>query len=194
MIRLSARHLDWVLGFGTEVWWSRFAQPSLHAWTEDQLLRLQELVKEKTDTEAKALACYGLLPRDTDQILLRLVTWYPVSSVTIDFLQWLIERLRDEGKKALLLVWNNASWHISKQMRNWLKEHNRRARRTGCVRIVVCQLPTKSPWLNPIVPYLVHGKRAIVEPDRALSKQEVMQRVCDYYGCDPVEPLAQHPS
>lgn len=194
MIRLSERHPDWVLGFGDEVWWSRFAQPCLHSWTEDQPLRLQELVKEKTDTEAKALACYGLLRRDTNEILLRFVTGRPVSSVTIAFLQWLIERLREEGKKALLLVWDNASWHISKQVRNWLKEHNCQARRTGDVRIVVCQLPTKSPWLNPIEPHWVHGKRAIVEPDRVLSKQEVMQRVSDYYGCNLTEPLAQHPS
>jgi len=41
------------------------------------------------------------------------------------------------------------------------------------VRIVVCQLPTKNPWLNPVEPYWDHGKRAIVEPDRILSKQEV---------------------
>jgi hypothetical protein len=166
----------------------------LKAWAEQEPLRLQELVKEKTDTEAKALACYGLLRRDTNRILLRFVIGRPVSSVTIAFLQWLIERLREEGKKALLLVWDNASWHISKQVRNWLKEHNRQARRTGDVRIVVCRLPTKSPWLNPIEPHWVHGKRAIVEPDRVLSKQEVMQRVSDYHGCNLTEPLAQHPS
>jgi hypothetical protein len=57
---------------------------------------------------------------------------------------------------------------------------------------VVCQLPTKSPWLNPIEPHWAHGKRAIVEPYRVLSKQEVMERVCDYYGCELIEPLAQH--
>ena len=41
----------------------------------------------------------------------------------------------------------------------------------------------KSPWLNPIEPKWVHGKRAIVEPDRLLSAQEIMERVYAYYGC-----------
>jgi hypothetical protein len=48
---------------------------------------------------------------------------------------------------------------------------------------VACRLPSKSPWLNPIEPKWVHGKRAIVEPDRLLSAQEVMTRVYAYYGC-----------
>ncbi len=33
LIRLAPTHPDWVLGFLDEVWWSRFAQPSLHAWS-----------------------------------------------------------------------------------------------------------------------------------------------------------------
>ena len=44
-------------------------------------------------------------------------------------------------------------------------------------------LPTKSPWLNPIEPKWVHGKRNIVERDGLLSARQLAQRVCDYYGC-----------
>ena len=51
------------------------------------------------------------------------------------------------------------------------------------VRILVCCLPVKSPWLNPIEPKWVHGQRAIVEPARLLSAQEVADRVCSYHGC-----------
>ena len=51
------------------------------------------------------------------------------------------------------------------------------------VRILACRLPSKSPWLNPIEPKWVHGKRAIVEPDRLLSAREIMERVYTYYGC-----------
>jgi hypothetical protein len=29
----------------------------------------------------------------------------------------------------------------------------------------------------------VHGKRAIVEPARLLSAQEVAERVCTHFGC-----------
>jgi len=47
----------------------------------------------------------------------------------------------------------------------------------------------KAPWLNAIEPKWVHGKRAIVEPDRKLSGDEVKQRACEYYGCKPEPPL-----
>src|SRR4051794_41970498 len=78
----------------------------------------------------------------------------------------------------------NGSWA-------WVQAQDRRAKEAGGVRIVVCRLPSKSPWLNPIEPKWVHGKRAIVEPDRMLTAQEVKERVCLYYGCPQHEPLQQ---
>ena len=68
-------------------------------------------------------------------------------------------------------------------MRQWIKQHNREAKAKGGVRIIVAQLPVKSPWLNPIEPRWVHGKRAIIEPERKLTAQELIERVCAYYGC-----------
>ena len=55
----------------------------------------------------------------------------------------------------------------------------------------MCGLPVKAPWLNPIEPKWLHGKRAIVEPDRKLSADEVKQRVHQHYHCEPHEPIAQ---
>ena len=52
-------------------------------------------------------------------------------------------------------------------------------------------LPVKAPWRNPIEPKWMHGKRAIVEPDRKLTADEVKDRVCSYFGCPPAEPLKQ---
>ncbi len=191
MIRLAESHPDWVLGFQDECWWSRLAQPGLHAWAGAEPLRLLELEAPRDDPDRKALCCYGLFRADTAQMLLRFVDGRPVSQVTVDYLTWLGEQLAREGKKALLLVWDNASWHISRQVRAWLKEHNRRAKREGGVRIVVCQLPSKSPWLNPIEPRWLHGKRAIAEPERLLAAAEVEARVCHYYGCEQHEHLQQ---
>lgn len=191
MIRRAATQPDWVVGFADEVWWSRFAQPRLHTWTAGPPLRLVQQEHTKTDPEPKALACYGLLRADTQQIWLRFVTGRPVSSVTIEFLRWALAQLREEGQRALLLLWDNASWHISQQVRDWVKNYNRQARQTGEVRLIVCQLPTRSPWLNSIEPHWVHGKRAIAEPDRTLNQQEVKERVCQYYGCELLESLAQ---
>lgn len=192
LIRLAASHADWVLGYQDETWWSRLALPALHAWTAaDDRLRLVERAVPKGDTDPKALSCYGLLRADTGRMLLRFVSGRPVSQVTEDYLAWVCERLQAEGKRALLLVWDNAAWHVSKRVRVWIATHNRKARAEGGVRIVACFLPVKSPWLNPIEPKWAHGKKAIVEPEQLLSATEVRTRVCDYYGCEHLEPLTQ---
>jgi hypothetical protein len=88
------------------------------------------------------------------------------------------------------------AFHVSKEVRSWLQQHNRSvlaAERSGKpgVRIIPCWLPVKSPWLNRIEPHWVHGKRAIVEPARLLTAHEVERRVCDYFGCQLVDHLAQ---
>jgi len=180
-----------VLGFPDECWGSRLAQPNVHAWATEQPLRLQELALRKQDTDPKALACYGLLRGDTGGLLLRFVDGRPVRQVTTDYLAWVGAELAREGKRALLLVWDKASWHSSARVRGWIKEHNRAAKRTGGVRILVCQLPSKSPWLNPIEPKWLHGKRALVEPEQVLSAQEIEERACQYYGCSRQEHLQQ---
>jgi DDE superfamily endonuclease len=191
LIRLALAHPDWVLGFQDETWWSRLALPNLHAWAAGEPLRLVEQATDRADPDRKALCCYGLLRTDTDPMLLRFVEGRPVSQVTEDFLAWVCQRLAAEGKKALLLVWDNASWHISQRVRSWIKAHNRQAQRRGGGRLVVCRLPSKSPWRNPIEPKWVHGKRAIVEPERLLTGREVETRVCEYYQCDHEEHLKQ---
>ena len=189
LIALAATHPTWALGWEDEVWWSRLAQPAMHTWAPDvQALRLVEQARPKADPEPKALACYGLLvrqvPKQPEQMLLRFVERRPVSTETTAFLAWCSERLAAQGLTAALLIWDNASWHISYEVRTWLHQHNRRVKQTGQgVRMVACRLPSKSPWLNPIEPKWVHGKRAIVEPDRLLSAREIRERVYTYYGC-----------
>jgi transposase len=191
LIRLAQTHPDWVLGFQDETWWSRLALPALSAWAADRPLRLVQREANKDDPDPKALSCYGLLRGDTGGMLLRFVQGRPVSQVTEEFLAWVCAVLQAEGKKALLLVWDNASWHVSKRVRSWIKAHNRKVKKDGGVRIVVCGLPIKAPWLNPIEPKWAHGKKAIVEPDRKLTAQETKERVCEHYGCALLEPLEQ---
>jgi transposase len=190
-MRLASTQPAWGLGFADEVWWSRLAQPEQHRWSEASALpRLQELARPKADADPKALACYGVLvrasPPQADQMLLRFVAGRPVSAVTIDFLAWCSERLAAQALTALFLLWDNASWHKSQAVRTWLRQHNQHVKATGHgIRIVAFRLPVKSPWLNPIEPKWVHGKRAVAEADRLLSAQELERRVCAYYGCDP---------
>jgi hypothetical protein len=124
-------------------------------------------------------------------MLLRFVDGRPVSAVTIQFLEWLTARLAAEGKKALVMVWDNASWHVSQAVRAWRTAHKRRVKRGGGCRIVVCPLPSKSPWLHRIEPKWVHGKPAIAEPDRKLCADELQHRICAYYECELLDPIAQ---
>lgn len=129
-----------------------------------------------------------MLRTDTNRVLLRFVEGRPISAVSITFLQWVCQQwvcqeLQSEGKQALLLVWEPASWHISQQVKGWVQEHNARAKQAGGIRILSCLLPVKSPWLNPIEPHWVHAKRAIVEPEGKLTAQETRERVCHYFGC-----------
>jgi hypothetical protein len=191
------RHPEWALAFEDEVWWSRLARPALHAWADpDRPLRLVAQAVAKEDPDPKALACSGLLVRSwadgpdappREDVWLRFVDGRPVSGITTRFLDWACRKLAAAGTTALLLVWDNAAWHLSKEVRTWLRDHNRRVRALGGVRIVPCPLPIKSPWLNPIEPKWVHGKRKVVEPARLLPAHELAARVCAAFQC-PYEP------
>lgn len=120
--RLAEQHPEWALGFADETWWSRFAVPGLHAWAEPQRpLRLVEQAVATDDPDPKALAAYGLyLPAD-NEVLLRFVDGRPVSALTTQFLAWCCGNLATRGTAALLLVWDNAGWHISKEVRAWVR-------------------------------------------------------------------------
>jgi len=93
--------------------------------------------------------------------------------------------------RALRLVWDNASWHISHTVRAWIRTHNRQVKQEKKgVRILPCHLPTKSPWLNPIEPKWIHGQRKIVEPARLLTAREIEDRVCEALGCSHEDHLS----
>ena len=180
----------------------------MHSWAGDKPLRLVMHTAERDDPEpsargrsdseagqaaglAGALACYGLWLPARARMLLRFVEGRPVSTVTCAFLAWAAERLAAEGVRVLALIWDNAPWHVSHAVRGWIRHHNRQVKAEGGCRLLVCRLPSKSPWLNPIEPKWVHGKRAVVEPERKLAAAELKQRLCEHYQCPLLQPLAQ---
>jgi hypothetical protein len=192
LIRWARHHPEWLLGFEDEVWWSRLACPTLHAWQDDaHPVRLLEQTVARDDPDPQALACSGLLARcwaeperRTEEMWLRFGDGRPVSAVTIAFLAWCAEQAQAQGKRAVLLVWDNASWHDSQIVRSWLRVHNRQVKATGeGVRLLACYLPIKSPWLNPIEPKWLHGKKRVAEPARLLSADDLADRVCAAFGC-----------
>ncbi len=104
--------------------------------------------------------------------------------MTIQVLAWCCDKLGAAGKDALLLVWDNASWHVSAAVRGWIRTHNRQVKRDRRgVRIISGLLPIKSPWLNPIEPKWVHAKRRVVEADGLLPAWEPADRICASFGC-----------
>jgi hypothetical protein len=192
LIAWASQQPSWAIGFGDEVWWSRFALPRLHARPrEDQPVRLVEQSWRKDDPDSKALACYGVLwqqgdPQEPDrsQAWLRGVPGRPVSAITIQFLEWCCEGLLKQGKTNWLLIWDNASWHKSQTVRTWIRQHNQQVKRTGNgVRILPFLLPKPRPWLNPIEPKWVHAKRNVVELDGLLTARQLAERVCASFGC-----------
>lgn len=192
-------HPDWALGFEDETWWSRFELPAQHAWAEaGHPRRLVEQSVAKDDPDPKALACYGLLlstPADPEglpsQVWLRFVHGRPVSAITTQFLEWCCAKLEAAGKSVLLMVWDNASWHISREVRAWIRTHNQQVKRERHgVRLLSCNLPTKSPWLNAIEPHWIHAKRKVSEADRLLPARELRDRICDHFGCAPEPELS----
>ena len=180
------------MGFEDETWFSRFERPNLHSWVEaGRPTRLIEKAPRKDDPEPKALGCYGMYLPELKETWIRFVDGRPVSAITTQFLGYCCDRLAAAGKEALLLIWDNASWHKSHEVRNWIAAHNCEVKDSGRgVRIVRCLLPTKSPWLNPIEPKWIHGKRKVTEPERLLGAYELADRVCGVFGCPHYEHLS----
>jgi transposase len=192
LITWASQQPAWAIGFADEVWWSRFALPRLSAWQDaEHPVHLVEQSWKKGDPDPKALACYGVLWQegtsdnpDRSQMWLRFVTGRPVSAITTQFLEWCCQRLLKQGKTHWLLIWDNASWHKSQAVRTWIRQHNQLVKQEGKgVRILPFLLPTQSPWLNPIEPKWVHGKRNVVETNGLLTAKQLAERVCAYYGC-----------
>lgn len=169
-----------------ECWFSRFVQPQAHAWAlPDEALRLVQR-QAKRDEPEKALACFGARRQDTEQVYLYFSPGQPNSEHMWVFIIALLELARQEGKRVVVVIWDNASWHISQRIRAWIRAYNRAAKAAGEPRLLVHGLPIKSPWLNPIEPCWVHAKRSVCEPDDDLAPAELRRRLCTHFDTEPL--------
>jgi hypothetical protein len=164
-------------------------------------VRLVEQTVPAADPDPKALAWYGLLARSwqadgqrTEAMWLRFGDGRPVSAVPTAFLSWCAKQAAGLGKRAVLLIWDNAAWHESQIVRTWLREHNRQVKQDGKgARLIVSFLPVKSPWLNPIEPKWLHGKKGVAAPNRLLTAAALIERVCAASDCPHHLHLVQPP-
>lgn len=176
---------DWLLVDQDECWFSRFAQPTTKAWYErDAPVYLMQREPTRGEQE-KALACFGAVRQDTEAMLLSFSDGQPNSLQTWRFVMGLLALARQENKRVLVVIWDNASWHKSKDIRHWIRAYNRAAKASGEPRLIVHRLPTQSPWLNPIEPRWLHAKRAVCEPDGDLTPDELRRRLCEHFDTTP---------
>jgi len=114
---LAATHPEWAVGFCEETWFSRLGRPALHSWSDagEPPVRLIEQSVAKDDPDPKAISCYGLYVPELEKMWVRFVEGRPGSAITTRFLSWCCQELEAAGKKVWVLIWDNASWHISKE-------------------------------------------------------------------------------
>ena len=80
-----------------ECWFSRFAQPTMNAWTADgKSLALLQHDKSKDDPEPKAVACFGALDHESGKVHLRFSNGQPNSTYTLEFWNTCSRWLRKE--------------------------------------------------------------------------------------------------
>jgi hypothetical protein len=124
-----------------------------------------------------------------EETWLRFVDGRPVSAATTEYLAWCRARLQAAGKEALLLVRDNAPWHVSRHVRAWIRAHNRRVQWSGRgVRIIACSLPIKSPWLYPIEMLWRHFRREVTHGELFETMTSLLAAAADFFARYNQEP------
>jgi transposase len=137
---------------------------------------------ERTPTSGeteKALACFGAVRQDTQQ------TYLYFCDHMLLFIIGLLALSRQEDIRVVAMIWDRATWHKSKRLRQWIRTYNLAAKQTGQPRLLTFLLPKKSPWLNPIEPRWVHAKRKTCEPDGELTAFELKRRLAAHFDTEP---------
>ena len=129
-------------------WFARWPYP-FRAWAaKDTPLRVAQRWSEAVDTTA----LYAALNEETQEPFLRWAEGQPNSEETVRFLEALLAHCTTTGLRFVVLFWDKAPWHTSKRTRDWIRAYNRQAKRENHTRVIVCPLPTRSPWLMPLEP------------------------------------------
>jgi len=117
------------------------------AWApKDHPPHVAQRWQEKVDTTA----LYAALDDETQEPFLNWAAGQPNSEETVLFLDALMAHYTAQGRRFLVLFWDRAPWHTSRRTRDWIRDYNRRAKAEGLTRLIVCLLPTRSPWLMPL--------------------------------------------
>lgn len=139
-------------------WFARWPY-RFRAWVaKDVPLRVAQRWSEEVDTTA----LYAALDDESQEAFLRWATGQPDSEETVRFLDALMAHCTQHGLRFIVLIWDKASWHTSKRTQGWIRAYNRRAKEEARTRLLVCQLPTRSPWLMPLEPIFGWTKHQVL--------------------------------
>jgi transposase len=139
-------------------WFSRWPY-RFRAWVaKDTPLRVAQRWSEKVDTTA----LYAALDDESQETFLHWAPGQPDSEETVQFLEALMAHCTETGLRFIVLIWDKASWHTSKRTQGWIRAYNRRAKEEARTRLIVCQLPTRSPWLMPLEPIFGWTKHQVL--------------------------------
>lgn len=115
---------SWLLVDQDECWFSRFAQSSTNAWYEaDAPVYLMQSEPKRAETQ-QALASYGAVRQDNEAVLVSFSSGQPDRLETWQFVMGLLVIARAENKRVLVIIWDNANWHKSKELRQWIRAYN----------------------------------------------------------------------
>ena len=168
------------LVYEDESWFSRYQMPRLRCFSPSGEPSRMPVHTPAPREKNQALVLYGALRLPDKQVVVRWSDAQPASQPTWTFLKQLVAQ--EPKKRWLVIFWDNASFHKSKRLMQWIREYNQSAGKRGQTRLVPYRLPTGSPWLNPIEPHWLHCKRAVYSVQSPSTPQELRQRVSDYLG------------
>ena len=159
---------------------------------EDQPVRLVEQSWRKGDPDPKALACYGVLwqqgtPDEPDPFadVAALCDRRPVSAITTQFLEWCCQRLLKQGKTTWLLIWDNASLHVSQDRAHLdpRAQLSRSSRRAKACAFCLSFCPPKVPGSIPSSPSGSMPSATSSNPTGCSLLSQLAERVCAHFGC-----------
>jgi hypothetical protein len=84
-----------------------------------------------------------------------------------------------QGHRVMLLIWDNASWHVARDLKGWFQAHNRQVdrQRFGTKIVPVCT-PVHAFWLNRCEPLFGHAKGRVL-PCRQFASPTEQQTALD---------------
>jgi len=189
-------HSGWAAAFTDESWFVLWPRQS-STWARRQ--RPQQIKKAKSWKKGQAppsTCLYADLDAITHEVT---AEWHDTwnQRETWQHLKGTIRRYAAQGVRFLVLVWDNAPWHLAQRLQRLLARYNRHAKRHGRVRVKLFALPIKAPWLMPLEAVFGQTKRAVgpIERESMPALQDAVERRLDRRNAQAQQGrLHTHPS